>query len=62
MPSDARSADRHKHPPLRYRPPADVRPALEARMQETGLGASAILSEALRAYLSIPASPAEPAA
>lgn len=44
----------HKHPPVAYRPPLDVRPLLEARMEATGLGPSAIITEALRKYLSEP--------
>lgn len=40
----------HKHPPIGYRPPRDIRPLLDARMKETGLGPSAILTQALREY------------
>jgi hypothetical protein len=55
--TDKRSGDRHVHHPLAYRPPADVRPLLEERMEQTGRGASAIISEALRRYLSAPETP-----
>jgi predicted DNA-binding protein len=55
--TDKRRGDRHVHHPLAYRVPADVRPRLEARMEQTGRGASAIISEALRRYLSDPEAP-----
>lgn len=51
---DTRPGDRHTRKPVAYRPPLDVRPALEARMEATGLKASAIITEALRAYLAKP--------
>jgi hypothetical protein len=49
--ADSRPGDRHKHDPIAYRPPADVRPLLAARMEQTGRGASSIITEALREYL-----------
>jgi hypothetical protein len=52
-----RSGDRHARPAIGYRPPADVRPLLEDRMEQTGRGASAIISAALRQYLSAPEPP-----
>lgn len=42
--------DRHRHPPLAYRPPVDVREALVARAAQTGLGLSAVITEALRQH------------
>jgi predicted GIY-YIG superfamily endonuclease len=41
----------HQHPPVAYRVPADIRPLLEDRMAQTGRGASAVITEALREYL-----------
>jgi predicted DNA-binding protein len=56
-----RPGDRHTHPPVAYRVPADLRPLLQARMKQTGRGASAIITEALRRHLTTAASdPGEP--
>lgn len=49
--ADSRRGDRHAHSPVAYRVPADIRPLLEARMEETGRGASTVITEALRQFL-----------
>jgi len=49
--TEGRPGDRHKRNPIGYRPPLDIWPLLDARMQETGRGASAVITEALRQYL-----------
>jgi hypothetical protein len=60
--TDSRTGDRHKRKPIAYRPPLDIRPLLDARVEQTGRGASAIITEALRAYLGLPGSSKMPAA
>lgn len=40
-------ADRHKHPPIRFRPPEPDRLWLMERAEETGRAVNAILAEAL---------------
>jgi hypothetical protein len=42
---------RHKHNPLRFRPPAEEREWLEARQEETGEPMNAILTAAVRALM-----------
>jgi hypothetical protein len=61
--ADSRSGDRHKHPPIAYRPPEAVREPLTALAEATRTPVSAIITEALRRYLSIetPAAPSEAA-
>jgi predicted GIY-YIG superfamily endonuclease len=44
----------HQHHPLAYRPPAQVRELLMARAERDGCAVSAVISEALRRYLSPP--------
>ena len=51
--TDARPGDRHKRKPIGYRPPADVWPLIDARTEETGQGASAIITEALRRFFAV---------
>jgi hypothetical protein len=60
---EPRKGDRHKHPPIAYRPPVGVREPLAALSEETGQGFSVIITEALRRYLNIetPAAPSEAA-
>lgn len=41
----------HKHPPLRFRPPAAEREYLEARAERTGEPVNAILTAAVRALM-----------
>lgn len=54
-----RPGDRHKRDPIGYRPPADVWPFLDAYKEATGLGASAVISRALREFFAKPASAPE---
>lgn len=55
MPStDSRPGDRHRHPAIGYRPPEEIRPLLEAHMEQTGRGASAVITQALREYFAKP--------
>ena len=48
----------HKYPPIAYRPPVAVREPLLARAEQDGRAVSAIITEALRAYLSLAANTA----
>jgi hypothetical protein len=49
--ADSRSGDRHAHPPVAYRVPAEIREPFFAVMERTGRGPSAVITEALREYL-----------
>lgn len=43
--------DRHKYPPIAYRPPVDVRDRLRALAEQSGRPVAAIITEALREKL-----------
>jgi hypothetical protein len=43
----------HKHNPLRFRPPGDVREWLDKRQAETGEPMNAILTAAVRALMAL---------
>ena len=45
-----RQADRHKYPPIAYRPPEDAREWLAEQSKATGLAVSALITQAIREY------------
>ena len=48
--ADKRPGDRHRHPPIAYRPPADAREWLIAHAEATGTPVSSLITQAVREY------------